>query len=470
MNQPAAMARSEVGHSLSTCRWLSGNRTPPYNDAAFYLIGFKRQHSRVFLSMAVDTPARIAILGAGPIGLEAALYARFLGYDVDIYERGCVADNILRWGHVRMFSPFGMNRSTLGLAALRAQDESYVPPGDDECLTGLDYVDRYLLPLSHTDLLADHLRLGIEVVGVGRPDLLKGEEIGTEDRADSDFRILCRDSAGAEFVAAAEVVIDTTGVFGNPNWAGQGGVPAIGEMMLRDRIEYGVPDVLGSARPQHVGRKTLVIGAGYSAATTVVALAKLAEEAPDTHVTWLVRQTSAAGPLVPIADDRLPGRATLTSEANRLATSESPQVTFKPRMNLVSVKYDEAASKFHVELAGEVSEKDEFDVIVANVGSRPDTGIYRELQVHQCYATEGPMKLAAVLQETVSGDCLAQTARGPQSLTNPEPDFYILGAKSYGRNPSFLVSIGLEQIRDLFTIIGDRADLDLYKTAIRLLG
>ena len=45
--------------------------------------------------MAIDTPARIAVLGAGPIGLEAALYARFLGYDVDVYERGKVADRNL---------------------------------------------------------------------------------------------------------------------------------------------------------------------------------------------------------------------------------------------------------------------------------------------------------------------------------------------------------------------------------------
>ena len=38
--------------------------------------------------MAVDTPAKIAILGAGPIGLEAALYDRYLGYEVDVFERG----------------------------------------------------------------------------------------------------------------------------------------------------------------------------------------------------------------------------------------------------------------------------------------------------------------------------------------------------------------------------------------------
>jgi hypothetical protein len=51
---------------------------------------------------------------------------------------------------------------------------------------------------------------------------------------------------------------------------------------------------------------------------------------------------------------------------------------------------------------------------------------------------------------------------GPQALLNPEPDFYILGAKSYGRNSRFLIATGLKQIRDLFTIIGDREDLDLY--------
>ena len=32
--------------------------------------------------MMLDTPATIAITGNGPIGLEAALYARFLGYQV----------------------------------------------------------------------------------------------------------------------------------------------------------------------------------------------------------------------------------------------------------------------------------------------------------------------------------------------------------------------------------------------------
>ena len=92
--------------------------------------------------MAVDTPARIVILGAGPVGLEAGLYARYLGYEVEIIERGQVADHVRRWGHVCLATPFRMNRSTLGLAALAAQDSGFRPPEHDALLTGHDWVRR----------------------------------------------------------------------------------------------------------------------------------------------------------------------------------------------------------------------------------------------------------------------------------------------------------------------------------------
>ena len=77
------------------------------------------------------------------------------------------------------------------------------------------------------------------------------------------------------------------------------------------------------------------------------------------------------------------------------------------------------------------------------------------------------MKLAAALSGQASADCLDQQATGASSLITPEPNFYILGAKSYGRNSKFLISVGLEQIRELFTIIADREELDLYSTIVR---
>ena len=69
-----------------------------------------------------DTP-RLAVLGAGPIGLEAALYARTLNLPVTVYERGRVGEYLHNWGHVRLFSPFGMNATSLGRAAIKAGQE-----------------------------------------------------------------------------------------------------------------------------------------------------------------------------------------------------------------------------------------------------------------------------------------------------------------------------------------------------------
>jgi NADPH-dependent 2,4-dienoyl-CoA reductase/sulfur reductase-like enzyme len=85
--------------------------------------------------MSLDTPARIAILGAGPTGLEAALYARFLGYDVDVYERSRVAENLLRLGPQPLWVPWRLVPSPLAVAALEAQDASWRIPAADEMLT-----------------------------------------------------------------------------------------------------------------------------------------------------------------------------------------------------------------------------------------------------------------------------------------------------------------------------------------------
>src|SRR5438034_61222 len=102
----------------------------------------------------------------------------------------------------------------------------------------------------------------------------------------------------------------------------------------------------------------------------------------------------------------------------------------------------------------------EVDRVLALVGYRPDLSLFRELQIHLCYASEGPMALAAAILGAQGSDpasgkgCLDQVAHGPESLKNPEPDFYVLGAKSYGRNPNFLLSLGHRQIEDVMTLLG----------------
>lgn len=417
--------------------------------------------------MSVDAPAKITILGAGPIGLEAGLYARFLGYDVAIYEQGRPAESIRRWGSVPMFSPFGMNSSPLARSALAAQSaDDQQLPGVDELLTGQQYVDRYLQPLAESDLLSDCLHCGWTAIAAGRAGLSKSDMIDEESRRDADFVVVLRDSDGREQIDRSDVLIDCTGLFGQPGWIGCGGVPALGEQAARPHIEFGLPDILGGERDKYAGQHTLVIGSGYSAATNVCAMEKLAREALDTQTTWITRKeqpADAAGPLRRFAEDPLPARDRLALQANQLAAASEPHVAHWPSSTVTAIHYDAHSDRFQVTFAGQHPGVHEFDRVIANIGYLPNIELTRSLQMHYCYATEGPLKLAAMLLENGSADCLAQPAGEAELLINPEPDFYVLGAKSYGRNSQFLVKNGLDQIRQLFTIIGDRENLDLYR-------
>jgi len=414
--------------------------------------------------MAVDTPATILIIGAGPIGIEAALYARFLGYDVIVVDRGEVGENILQWGHVQMFTPFDMNSTPLGRSAIQAQDPNFSFPNAADLQSGKEYVESYLKPLAATDLVSGALRLNQTVVSMGRQRCLKGELIGADERADTQFIVLLQDQSGHESTVTADIVLDCSGVYGNANHLGPGGTPALGERAAQAQIHYGIINANGADRDTFSNQQVLVIGAGYSAATTVCQLAELARQSLETHVTWATRRGDGTsdGPMKVIEGDRLPQRKRIAQQANQLASSDEPHVTHWPETPVVALHWDAGAKQFHVTLEGGHAGVFTFDRVIANVGFRPDLEITRELQVHACYATEGPMKLAAELMQSDSADCLDTGGQGAHSLFNPEPNFYLLGAKSYGRRSNFLLQTGLDQIRQVFSIIGDREDLNLY--------
>ena len=407
-----------------------------------------------------DFVPRIVVLGAGPIGLEAALYARYLGYEVAVVEKSRVADNVRQWGHVRMFSPFGMNRSSLGAAALQAQVEDSSLPAADALLTGAEFADKYLVPLAESDLLAGCIHEGVEVIRVGRDGILKTDpQPGTElDRSEFRFRVFVRMPSGDEDVIDADVVIDTTGVFNQPNFLGHGGIPAVGELACRSKICFQVPDVLGADQAAFADKHVLVVGSGYSAASNIVALSKLSETT-STKVTWVTRRESPSeGPIPQHADDRLTARSELAHAANN-ANAQSYDQT-----SILAIQYDEVNQKFRVTLGGKISGQHEFDAVIANVGYRPNHAIHEELQVALCSKTQAPVGVSAWLSEIGQVDALDQQSPGVDALQVEEPNFYVIGSKSFGRNSNFLLSLGLEQIRDIFTVIAGREDLDLYKT------
>ncbi len=398
---------------------------------------------------------RIAVIGAGPIGLEAALYGLALGHDVQVYERGRVGQNVRSWGHVRLFSSWELNHSTLGARIL--EEEGVDLPDPNAYMTGREHVERYLAPLGRCQALKGRVHEGTEVLHIGRDGIGKRDLIGGP-RHDHPFRLLLKRSENEEMVAA-DIVIDCSGTYGNPNWMGNGNIPALGERELRDRIAYQLEDLTGSARSRYEGQRVLLVGSGHSAATALDSLSQL----PGTSVFWISRDVKTS-PLTVIADDPLPERARLSEKANALASGSSSRVEYRSGTEVERLSSHDGGFEITLGSNGK-TETVEVDRILALVGYRPDNRIYGELQVHECYASAGPMKLAAALlgDSASSGDCMTETSKGAEVLTNPEPGFYIIGSKSYGRNSNFLIRIGIQQVREVFSLVEGQPDLNLYE-------
>jgi hypothetical protein len=395
---------------------------------------------------------RIAILGAGPTGLEAALAAAEAGLPFNIYEAApSVAGNVRDWGHVRLFTPWEMNVSPRMRRHLEAASREI--PGGAECPTGKDLVERLFEPLAALPEIAPNLRLGTRVLDVGREGLLKHEEIATAERGRRPFRLLLADGSGREWTETADVVIDATGTWGHPNTLGDGGIPAPGERSLAGEIRRDIPD-FPAERAGWAGKTILLAGAGHSAQTAVRALAELAKEAPGTRVVWALRNPEPVWGTH--EGDPLPGRAGLAAAAAEIAGGASPAI--EARRGVVVEEIAKPDGRFEVMLRGRRNgagpERIAVDRVLSLTGAVGDHGLYRQLQVHECYATCGPIKLSAALLGAGSADCLAQTTHGADTLTNPEPGFFILGAKSYGRNNTFLMRIGWEQVGEVFGLLG----------------
>ncbi|MEL7058733.1 MAG: FAD/NAD(P)-binding oxidoreductase [Acidobacteriota bacterium] len=397
---------------------------------------------------------RLAIIGAGPIGLDLALAAAERQLPYTLYEAADeVAGHVSDWAHVRTFTPWSMNLSERMRQALERAGRP-APDGEDRPL-GRELIDRLYQPLADLPQIAPHLALGRRVVAIGRSGLLKHEEIATATRGARPFRLLIEEGAGEESVAEADLVVDTSGQ-AIPNALGDAGVPAPGERANDARIHRQIPDV--AAEPNAwAGRTTLLVGAGHSAQTALRNLLSLAESRPGTRVIWAMR---GRGP-EPIADDPLPDRQALTTAAADAArTPEASRGALQVHRRVV---VDALAAAGGDRLAVDLRPVDgslaatrvEVDRVLALTGRVGDAAPYRQLQVHECYATSGPMKLAAALLASsgAGGDCLDQVSAGADALRSPEPGFFLLGSKSYGRRNDFLMRTGFQQVDDLMSLI-----------------
>ena len=399
---------------------------------------------------SIPPASSVAVIGAGPIGLETAAWGISQGLDVAVFEKYAVGHHIRQWGHVRLFSPFGMNHSQWGVQSLGKAFPDLILPAESTYLTGFQYLTHYLEPLADVPKLSECLFLGVEVAQIGKDKLSKKDHIGHVRRAEHPFRLLLR-SGDRELIHRSEAVIDASGVYSSPRFLGNGNIPAPGELPARKQasahIHYGPPNLCGKNRDQFASRRTLLVGGGHSAATVLEHFYKLSINHLSKKVFW-VNKSDQLEPYCVFADDLFPYRDALNKLANQLAASPPGWLDYLPGTSVEEIQRwpDGDRGNFGVLIQTKSSIKQlEVDEIIACVGFTPDNSLYRQLQVHECYASAGPIKLASSLLGE-STDCLSQKSQGIETLKNPEPNFFILGNKSYGSNPTFLLRQGIEQV------------------------
>ncbi|MCU1561429.1 FAD-dependent oxidoreductase [Mycetocola sp.] len=382
----------------------------------------------------------VVVIGAGPVGLAAAAQLLERGVETLVLEAGESAGaSVLTWGHTRLFSPW---QYLVDEAAGRLLDKSgWQAPAAKELPYGRELVEEYLQPLAATPELASRIRYGSTVTDVSRSGMDRTRSTG---RSSTPFLLRVR-RGGAVVEQLARAVIDTSGTYGTPNGLTASGLTPTDLDSVRQNISHALPDVLGADRARFAGKNTLVVGAGHSAANTLLKLAALARQDHGTTVSWAIRGTSPVR-VFGSANDELEARGHLGSSARDLV-----------RQGRVSLIDSFEIHDLHPAAGGRVLVEGlrrgepvsiETDQVVNATGFRPNLDMLREIRLSLDEIVEAPRALAPLIDPNLHS-CGTVDPHGVAELAHPEPNFFIAGMKSYGRAPTFLLLTGYEQVRSI---------------------
>ncbi len=379
----------------------------------------------------------VVVIGAGPQGLAAAAHLLERGLEPLVLEAGDgPASAVAEWGHVRLFSPWP---ELIDKAAARLLTPGgWTAPGQGYP-TGAEWVAGYLRPLA--DALDGHVRYGTRVTGVSR----KGRDrLVDAGRGDQPFTVHVTDQGGDEHKLHARAVIDASGTWRQPNPAGADGLPALGERAAAGRglVRYQIPDF--AAPGPFAGRHTVVLGAGHSAATAVIELARIARANPGTRVTWVLRRAVTSAATAGSTTDQLPERGALGIRA-RQAVDEG-LVSLVTGFRTERIRRDGADRV--VLTAEDGRELAPADAVAVLTGFRPDLGFLSELRLDLDPVLQAPRAIAPAIDPNVHS-CGTAAPTLAADLAQPEPGLYLVGMKSYGRAPTFLAMTGYEQVRSV---------------------
>ncbi len=407
----------------------------------------------------------VAVLGAGPVGLAAAARLIERGLPFFVLEAApTVGAHLVDYGHVRLFSPW---RYDIDPAMARLLEPTgWQAPDPERLPLAREVVERVLEPFARLPQVAPALQLGTRVLSVTRAGFDKVKSAGRE-QAPFVIRALRH---GQAFEVKARAVIDATGTWSHPNPVGASGLPALGEAEAADRIFYGIPDVLGTARERYAGKRTLVVGAGHSAANALLALAELAPQAPGTQLVWSVRTPTLTRVFGGGDADALPARGALGTALRTLRDSGGLEFHAGLRITRIE-RVDGRLRVLGHDAEGRTQAIEGIDEIVCATGQRPDLSLTSELRMKLDPWLESNEALGPLIDPNLHS-CGTVRPHGHRELGHPEPGLYTLGVKSYGRAPTFLMATGFEQARSVVAAIAgdleaaDRVELDLPETGV----
>lgn len=383
----------------------------------------------------------VAIIGAGPVGLAAAAHLIEYGKTALIFEAGeSVGHNMMNWSHVRMFSPW---EYTVDAAMVRLlENTDWEMPAKASLPTGGDLVTRFLRPFAELPEVKSQLRLDSKVVAISR---VHTDKMKDKSRDNLPFILHIEEGNGEEYFVEASAVIDASGTWHNPNPIGAHGLSAPGEKANRNAIFYGIPDILGEHTPRYANKRVLVVGSGHSAINALLELGKLHKDYPETTVFWAMRGNNLQKVYGGELNDQLPARGALGTRIRKLV--DNGAVTILSPFYLSRIDNENGA----LYVTGETDNGEEkvlVDEIIGTTGARPDLEMLRELRLEIDPSLESTPTLAPMIDPNLHS-CGTVRPHGEAELRHPEKNFYMVGMKSYGRAPSFLLATGYEQARSV---------------------